>query len=66
MAGKKSFDTKNAKHDNMDISSRQLIAEKDIFASSKEFSRLVVLVAVVYFCSLLPWMVSIGKISFPF
>ena len=66
MAGKKSFDTKNAKHENMDISSRQLIAEKDIFASSKEFSRLVVLVAVVYFCSLLPWMVSIGKICFPF
>lgn len=67
-SNKKSFSTKMAKDVDLDVSSRQLITERDIHTSTKDLSRLVALVVVVYFGCLLPWIVSMhmSQIRFVF
>ena len=54
MSNRKSFSTTD-----LDLaSSKQRISARDVHMSSKQLSRMVTLIVVVYFCCILPWMVS--------
>lgn len=60
MSNKKSFSTTD-----LDLaSSKQRIAARDVHASSKQLSCMVTLVVVVYFCCILPWMVSAERMCY--
>ncbi|KAL9971356.1 hypothetical protein ACROYT_G023869 [Oculina patagonica] len=59
MSNKKSFSTKFPTDVDL-VSSKQQIAARDVHTSTKELSRMVALVVVIYFCCILPWMVAIS------
>ena len=56
MSSKKSFNTKLST--NHLASSKQQIVARDAYSSTKELSRMVALVVAIYFCCILPWLVS--------
>lgn len=57
MSSKKSFSTKLTANKDL-ASSKQQIVGRDFYSSTKELSRMVALVVVIYFCCILPWLVS--------
>lgn len=57
MSNKKSFSTKLSANEESS-SSKQQIVGRDVYRSTKELSRMVALVVVIYFCCILPWLVS--------
>ena len=57
MSSKKSFNTKLSRKKDL-ASSKQQIVARDVYSSTKELSRMVALVVVIYFCCIIPWLVS--------
>ena len=57
MSSKKTFNTKLSTNKDL-ASSKQQIVARDVYSSTKELSRMVALVVVIYFCCILPWLVS--------
>lgn len=57
MSSKKSFSTKLSTNKDL-ASSKQQIVARDVYSSTKELSRMVALVVVIYFCCIVPWLVS--------
>ena len=60
VSNKKSFSTKLATNDNFD-SSKQRVAlmDRDVHSDDKQLTRVAAVVVALYFCCLLPWMVSL-------
>ena len=57
MSSKKSFSTKPSANKDL-ASSKQQIVGRDVYSNTKELSRMVALVVLIYFCCILPWLVS--------
>ena len=57
MSNKKSFSTKFTTDIDL-ASSKQRIVTRDVHTGTKKLSHMVAVVAVIYFCFILPWMVS--------
>lgn len=57
MSNKKSFNTKFTTNIDL-VSSKQQIVARDVHTSTKQLSCMVALVVAIYFCCILPWMVS--------
>lgn len=57
MSSKKSFSTKLSTNKDL-ASSKQQIVGRDVYSSTKELSRMVALVVVIYFFCIMPWLVS--------
>ena len=57
MSSKKSFSTKLSTSKDQASSKKQIVA-RDVYSSTNELSRMVAVVVVIYFCCVLPWLVS--------
>lgn len=57
MSSKKSFSTKLSTSKDLASSKKQIVA-RDVYSSTNQLSRMVALVVVIYFCCILPWLVS--------
>ena len=64
MSSKKSFSTKLSIKKDVLASSKQQIVARDVYSSTKELSRMVALVIGIYFCCIVPWLVSERYVSF--
>ena len=60
MSNKKSFSTKSATDDDFGSSKQRVgLMDKDVHSDDKQLTRMAALVVALYFCCLLPWMVSL-------